>query len=645
MSWSIRDPPSPISVPSLESEGTCPSKPGSPNANTRYSSPTPRADSPPQCDPPPSVYPESAMCSPSKRDPPPSLCPVSGMDLPPQLYRQVHPSLSPTPAAYSPPRLSPYPSLPPNITLDLVGQEQWSTNPLQIKSTFTIIGEPDFQLLSSAACGMGWNFNLDLRPATTSIGRKGKRKTKRSVVTDPSVVAVHASLQPGPAGFPPGNYSIRASFRREGCVLTVLEDDQEGCSFPKQSTISLGRCNIPLPLGEILIDLVVTLSFSDSEPSSEVPRTISASMSKAIRATLDGEFPVDVKFMLFSRKYGETFVCDRRPIYANRNILKGRNSFLDSYMKGSPDSDDIPSPDVYQYPYDEDSDLESDLEDLPCDVPETSDITAREPQPDSLSRPLSPVNITELDTVQSMPPESRSSKISPVASIFDVDDDSDESSRLFIRSYKKATTKRRLSHALIDSQCFGKSDSIGVSAYEKAVSPSCDVVDEPMGRCAEDYEADKVESQEKVSASLPHLALINDVAFRTFRALMIYMYTKEVTFIPLKSSGGRSYNIGDACSPKSMYRLAVKASHEGLKKHSFDNFCSQLGPKNIITEIFSRFTADFPEIFEMELKVLLDHFTNPVVRDEWERMIDMVASGRLPHGADVLKKVTRALRT
>ncbi len=47
----------------------------------------------------------------------------------------------------------------------------------------------------------------------------------------------------------------------------------------------------------------------------------------------------------------------------------------------------------------------------------------------------------------------------------------------------------------------------------------------------------------------------------------------------------------------------------------------------------------------MELKVLLDHFTNPVVRDEWERMIDMVASGRLPHGADVLKKVTRALRT
>ncbi len=192
-------------------------------------------------------------------------------------------------------------------------------------------------------------------------------------------------------------------------------------------------------------------------------------------------------------------------------------------MKGSRDSDDLPSPDVYQYPYDEDSDLESELEDLPCDVPETSDVTVREPRPNSLSRPLSSVNITELDKVQSMPPKSRSGKISPVASIFDVDDDSDESSRLSMTPYKKATKKRRLSHTSIDSQCFGKSDSVCMSAYEKAVSPSCDVVDEPAGRCAEDYEADKVESQEKVSASLPHPALINDVAFRTYVLLHLYL--------------------------------------------------------------------------------------------------------------------------
>ncbi len=297
MSWSIRDPPSPIS--------TCSSKPCSPKANT------------------PNLSPTSETYSPPRRAPRPSLSPMSGV-------------YSPTPATYSPPHLSPHLFLPPTITLGLVGQEQWSTNPLQIKSTFTITGDPDFRLLSSAACGMGWSFNLDLCPVTAHISRtgkkspEGKRKTKRSIVANPSVIAVHASLQPGPAGFPPGSYSIHASFRKEGCVLAVLEDVQEDCPFQKQSTMSLGRCNIPLPLGEIFIDLVITLSFSDSEPSSEVPRTVSASMSKAIRATLDGEFPVDVRFMLFSRKYGETSVCDRRPVYASRNILKGRNSFLDS---------------------------------------------------------------------------------------------------------------------------------------------------------------------------------------------------------------------------------------------------------------------------------------------------------------------------
>ena len=47
----------------------------------------------------------------------------------------------------------------------------------------------------------------------------------------------------------------------------------------------------------------------------------------------------------------------------------------------------------------------------------------------------------------------------------------------------------------------------------------------------------------------------------------------------------------------------------------------------------------------MELTVLLDHFTDPAVRDEWEKMIDTVVSGHLPCGADILKKVTRALRT
>ncbi|KAK0439713.1 uncharacterized protein EV420DRAFT_1583215 [Desarmillaria tabescens] len=347
--------------------------------------------------------------------------------------------------------------------------------------------------------------------------------------------------------------------------------------------------------------------------------------------------------MPFTRKYGETSVSHRRPIYASSSILKGRSAFLESYINDSYAEDESP-PVTCQYPYDEDSDFESDLEDEdpPCDVPPMSNSATIEPQPEALSRALSPVNITDLDTVQPAPREFCSGEKSYAASIFD-------SPPLSATSCKKSPAKSYRSLDSIDTQSRGKSDCISVCESEKAESPVCD---ESMDRFAEvtnhrveDYLAATAEPQDKPTTSLPRLVLVNDVAFRTFRALMVYMYTKEVAFIPLKSSGGRSYNVGDACSPKSMYRLAVKANHEGLKEHAFDNLRSQLGPANIITEIFSKFTKDYPEIFDTELTVLLDHFTNSTVRDEWEKMIDLVASGRLPHGADILKKVTRVSRT
>ncbi|KAK0234385.1 hypothetical protein EDD85DRAFT_80221 [Armillaria nabsnona] len=508
-----------------------------------------------------------------------------------------------TPKADPPRPLSPPPFLLPTLRLDLVG-EQWSTNPLQIKSTLATAGT-GIQSLTSPACGMGWTFSLDLP------GGRSKKKLVARPKSGLNTARMLASLRSSPVGFQPGTFSIRASFRRGDCVLAVL-DIQQSLGSKGQSTISLGRS---LQSGPV-----------------EDPRKLSESMTKAIRASLDGNFPVDVKFMLFSRKSRGTSGCRRRPIYASSSILKGRNSLLDSYMDGSHVRDDPPSSGVCQYTYDEDSDLESDLDedppiDVPVDVPELSDITVREPQQDPFSRPLSPVNITGLDTVQSMPPKSPGGDISPAASIFDVASDSSPFSVIPCENSPTRSLARP-----------GTPDSIRMSEYDKAESPMCDVQ-------AEEYQADKVESQEKVSASLPRLALINDVALRTFRALIVYMYTKEVAFIPLKSSGGRSYNVGDACSPKSMYRLAVKASHEGLKKHAFDNLRSQLTPKNIIAEIFSKFTADYPEIFEMELTVLLNHFTDPAVRDEWERMIDTVVSGHIPRGANILKKVTRALRT
>ncbi|KAK0502037.1 hypothetical protein EDD18DRAFT_1346604 [Armillaria luteobubalina] len=561
------------------------------------------------------------------RDPPSPLVdnsPKLKDELPKPEGNTVAPSSTPETDSLSQPFR---PSLPPPLRLALV-EEQWSTKPLRIKSIFSAAGT-GIQPVTSPACGMGWSFNLDL-PATSG-GKKVKKGAKpvSGPKGDINTVRMHASLQSSPVGFQPGTISIRVSFRRGDCVFAVLNNDEQNLMLKGQSTISLGRCDIPLPLDELFIDVDVTV-FLRSDLA-EDPQKLSASMTKAIRASLDGNFPVDVKFMLFSRKSGGMSVCRLRPIYASGTILKGRNSFLDSFMDDSRGSDNIPLPDVYQYPYDEDSDLESDMDEDPfCDVPEMSDIDNREPRPGLPSRPLSPIKVTDLGAVQPTPHGSPSDKMSPVASIFDV-----------VIPGEDSPTRR-----LGSPPRFGTSDSICMHEYDKAELPVYDAeAKESTGRSTEDYLIDTMNPRKKVPAPLIHLALINDVAFRTFRALIVYMYTKEVAFIPLKSSGGHSYNVGDACSPKSMYRLAVKAGHEGLKKHAFDNLRSQLAPQNIITEIFSKFTADYPEIFDMELTVLLDHFTDPQVRDEWGRMIDMVVSGHLARGADVLKKVTLALRS
>ncbi|KAK0481270.1 hypothetical protein IW261DRAFT_1592496 [Armillaria novae-zelandiae] len=296
-----------------------------------------------------------------------------------------------------------------------------------------------------------------------------------SILTYWLLPAVQSTKKSSPEGFRPGTISIRVSFRRGDYVFAA----KQNMVLKAQNTISFGSCDIPLSLDEPFIDVDITVFFNQVQW--KTVKKMSAPMTRAIRASLDGDFPADVTFMLFSRKSGGTSVCGRRPIYASSIILKGRNLFLDSYMDISRGSDNPPSPDVYQCPYDEDSDLESDVD----------------------------------------------------------EDPSPTWSELGLKRFH----------------------NIGVCASDQGESPVCSVqADESMGR---------------------------------LQALIIYMYTKEVAFIQLKSSGGRSYSFGDSCSPESMYRLAGKASHEGPKKHAFDNLRSQITPQNIITEIFSKFTAEY----------------------------------------------------
>ncbi|KAF8891715.1 hypothetical protein BD779DRAFT_1670692 [Infundibulicybe gibba] len=81
---------------------------------------------------------------------------------------------------------------------------------------------------------------------------------------------------------------------------------------------------------------------------------------------------------------------------------------------------------------------------------------------------------------------------------------------------------------------------------------------------------------------------------RIWLALVVYLYTREVSFLPLTSLGGRTATRKSsfaACSPKSMYRLADKLGLEELQKLSLDAIHANLSNQNIMQEVFCRFTS------------------------------------------------------
>ncbi len=51
----------------------------------------------------------------------------------------------------------------------------------------------------------------------------------------------------------------------------------------------------------------------------------------------------------------------------------------------------------------------------------------------------------------------------------------------------------------------------------------------------------------------------------SWKTFLAYLYTQEISFASLKSNRTPRIADKDACSPKSMYRLAVKVSNLGFK--------------------------------------------------------------------------------
>ncbi len=138
--------------------------------------------------------------------------------------------------------------------------------------------------------------------------------------------------------------------------------------------------------------------------------------------------------------------------------------------------------------------------------------------------------------------------------------------------------------------------------------------------------------------------MVPDSSYFTFSALIYYLYTDLVDFAPLTSSflpahlsssspfseqdegrsvaramyeaherrkaliwdyAGENQDKPMPVSPKSMYRLADKMQLHELKQRAQEDIAKKLTVHNIVWEVFSGFTAQYPEIRKIETDFLL----------------------------------------
>ncbi|GAA6007942.1 hypothetical protein JCM11491_006550 [Sporobolomyces phaffii] len=158
--------------------------------------------------------------------------------------------------------------------------------------------------------------------------------------------------------------------------------------------------------------------------------------------------------------------------------------------------------------------------------------------------------------------------------------------------------------------------------------------------------------------------IVADASYSTFRALLYYLYTNQVSFTPLAStfyaakdravannvplaySDRKAFilahsphvtnagGVGPA-SAKAIYRLADKMNIVELKQLAFDHIISSLTPQNVVYEAFGSFSARFEEIKRVEVAFLLQHWNDVRTSGSLAKVFGYLRSGRFPGFEDV----------
>ncbi|KAF9785420.1 hypothetical protein BJ322DRAFT_1193974 [Thelephora terrestris] len=143
---------------------------------------------------------------------------------------------------------------------------------------------------------------------------------------------------------------------------------------------------------------------------------------------------------------------------------------------------------------------------------------------------------------------------------------------------------------------------------------------------------------------------IPDMAFITFQAFLMYLYTDAITFAPFGSEENRrsrNAEMGDPSdveipqpSPKSIYRLADKYDVPALKRRALDCVNDQLANCDIVEESFSKFASQYDEIRNLYIERLafdwMGDSTAEHTRARVKTKIKNFAKGDLEHATEML---------
>ncbi|KAJ7036789.1 hypothetical protein C8F04DRAFT_1394045 [Mycena alexandri] len=139
--------------------------------------------------------------------------------------------------------------------------------------------------------------------------------------------------------------------------------------------------------------------------------------------------------------------------------------------------------------------------------------------------------------------------------------------------------------------------------------------------------------------------ILKDTAYKTWKALLYYLYTRRINFSPLRSEGSMNpAGEGPMCSAKSMYRLADKLGLNDLKSEALQYIASRLSEGVILPEVFSSFTSMYPAVQKLEIEYLMLNFT-PRASEGLKEMVKKICDGEKSPCTETLYLILQRMGT